>query len=113
MSEIQEPHDWSTQGSVIPIRDRILVHRMEYGETRTKAGIIITNDDGKDRGIKPRWGTVYAVGPEVTDVKPGDRVLVAHGRWSSGVNVYDAEGNSTVVRLVENDSIMLVEDSAT
>jgi co-chaperonin GroES (HSP10) len=112
MSEALEPHDWSVQGRIIPLKDRILVHQMEYGETRTKAGIIVTSDDGKERGIRPRWASVYSVGPEVTEVKPGDRVLVAHGRWSRGVSVADDMGNVTVVRMVENESIMLVEDAA-
>ena len=105
-----EPFDWQTQGNIRPLPARVLVHNMEYGEQRTKAGLIIGNDDGKDRGVRPRWATVYSVGTDVTEVKPGDRVLISHGRWGRGVSVADAKGQVTVVRMVEPESILLVED---
>lgn len=110
MTEQMEPFDWHVNGTVRPLRDRVLVCDMEYGETRTAGGIIISNDDGKERGIRPRWATVYAVGDQVQDVKPGDRILIAHGRWTRGVQVRNSEGNTVVVRMVENDSIMGVAD---
>jgi co-chaperonin GroES (HSP10) len=105
-----EPFDWHTQGEIRPLPSRVLVHNMEHGERRTKAGIIIGDDDGKDRGVRPRWATVYSVGSEVSDVKKGDRVLISHGRWSRGVSVSHPNGEITVVRMVEPESILLVED---
>ena len=108
MSEF-EPFDWSTTGEVRPLPDRVLVHRMEYGDQKTKSGLIIQNDDGKDRGVRPRWATVYAVGNKVDEVSVGDRVLISHGRWSRGVAVADPNGDVTVIRMVEPASILLVE----
>lgn len=105
-----EPFDWKTEGEIRPLPTRILVHNMEHGERRTKAGIIIGDDDGKDRGVRPRWATVYSVGSEVLEVKKGDRVLISHGRWSRGVSVANSDGATTVVRMVEPESILLVED---
>ena len=105
-----EPFDWRVDGTVRPLRDRVLVCDMEYGETRTAGGIILSNDDGKERGIRPRWATVYAVGDEVQDVKPGDRILIAHGRWTRGVLVKDSHGCIAVVRMVESNSIMGVAE---
>ena len=43
-----EPFDWKTEGEIRPLPTRILVHNMEHGERRTKAGLIIGDDDGKD-----------------------------------------------------------------
>lgn len=110
MTDKLEPFEWSVDVDLHPLPGKVLVHNMEYGETRTAGGIIIGNDDGKDRGIRPRWGTVYAVGQDVTDVKVGDRVLIAHGRWTRGVKVQPPGGEPTVVRMVENESIMLVQE---
>lgn len=104
-----EPFDWSTQGHVRPLPDRVLVHQMEYGDHKTAKGLIILNDDGRDRGVRPRWATVYAVGSKVTEVAVGDRVLISHGRWGRGVAVSTPDGDSTVVRMVEPSSILLVE----
>ena len=106
---MSEPFEWTVKGRVVPLRNRVLVEGMEHGETRTEAGIIIADDNGKERGIRPRWATVYAVGQEVTDVKPGDRVLIAHGRWTRGVQVVDKK-QTRVVRMVELDSIMGVSE---
>ena len=65
-----------------PINDRILVTNMEFGEKKTKFGIIISSDDGKDHGIRPRWCKVLKIGKKQKEIKVGDYLLVAHGRWS-------------------------------
>ena len=105
----REPFDWATEGKVRPLPDNILVTDMEYGSTRTRAGLIIVSDDGRERGVRPRLATVYAVGDRVEDVRVGERVLISHGRWSRGVQVTN-EGTSHVVRLVETESILLVAE---
>ena len=110
MTDKLEPFDWSVEGNIRPLPGKVLVHEMEYGEKITRGGLIIMNDDGKERGIRPRWATVYAVGDEVTDVKVGDRVLIAHGRWTRGVKVQKPGEEPTVVRMVENESIMMVQE---
>jgi co-chaperonin GroES (HSP10) len=102
---MNEPFEWRVKGKVTPLRNRVLVEGMEHGETRTPGGIILTDDDGQARGIKPRWATVYAVGDDVTEVNPGDRVLIAHGRWTRGVQV-EGSDRTRVIRMVELESIM-------
>ena len=52
---------------IIPIRDHVLVCDMNFQAETTKGGIILTNDDGRGAGIRPRWGKVYAKGPENKD----------------------------------------------
>tara|TARA_Y100000389_G_scaffold201574_1_gene244605 strand:- start:2758 stop:3093 length:336 start_codon:yes stop_codon:yes gene_type:complete len=65
------------------------------GMGKTKGGIITLDDNGETTGIKTRFFEVHDVGSdnEVTnDVKPGDLVAVAHGRWSRGFDVEHPEG---------------------
>jgi hypothetical protein len=72
-------------------------------------GIIIPNDNGKSTGIRPRWGQVYAVGPDQQDVQPGQWVCVEHGRWTRGIDIEDESGKITV-RRVDPKDIMMVSD---
>ena len=103
-----EPFDWAVNANIRPLPNRVLVCDMEHGETRSKAGIIVKSDDGKERGIRPRWATVYAVGRDVDGVSVGDKILVSHGRWSRGIKV-SLPDHTTVVRMVEAESILLVD----
>ena len=78
------------QGDLTPVKNRVLVRDMYFGEQKTASGLIINNDDGTTRGIYPRWGKVYAIGPTNEDeYKVGDWVLVEHGRWTRGVNMHN------------------------
>jgi len=67
-----------------PLNSDVIVNNMEFKERITTGGIILRNDNGTSLGIRPRWGQVYAVGPEQSEVKVGEWVLVAHGRWTRG-----------------------------
>ncbi len=83
-----------------PIKDRILVIDMEFGEQKTNSGIIISDDDGISRGIRPRWSKVYKVGPEQSKIKPGQYVLMDHGRWTRAINV-DLDGNQKKLYMID------------
>lgn len=88
----------------------ILVHAMNFKETRTlNSGVILLNDNGKSSGIRPRWGQVYEVGPDQKDVVPGQWICVAHGRWTRGLEIEDAQGVKTIRKVDPND-ILLVSD---
>lgn len=93
----------------LPLRDSVIVHKMHFGERLSSSGIIIPNDDMKNSGIRPRWARIYAVGPEQTDLKVGQWVYIAHGRWTRGVKIEDENGDH-VVRKVDNNDILLVSD---
>jgi co-chaperonin GroES (HSP10) len=94
------------QGDLKPIRNRVIVSNMYFGEQKTKSGLILRDDNGSTRGIYPRWGQVYAKGPENTDeYQIGDWILVEHGRWTRGVNVENDKGNFEL-RMVETESIL-------
>jgi co-chaperonin GroES (HSP10) len=98
------------RGQVKPIRDNILVADMEFDVRTTASGIILQNDDGKTEGIRPRWGRVYAIGPEQTSVKLDEWVLVEHGRWTRGIEVENEDGTITTIRRVDNDCILALSD---
>jgi hypothetical protein len=78
----------------------------------SQGGIILPNDNGTGAGIRPRWGRVYAVGPEQTDISVGQWVLVAHGRWTRGLDIEDESGKRTI-RKIDPKDILLISDSET
>lgn len=90
--------------------DHVLVSDMNFKERITSSGLYLLNDDGRGAGIRPRWAQVYATGPRQEDVKIGQWILVAHGRWTRGVKVEDSTGERTLRRIDPND-ILLVSDS--
>lgn len=91
------------------LHDWVLVTEMNFRERTTTSGIILHADDGTTAGIRPRWGQVYAIGPDQSDVRPGQWVCVAHGRWTRGVRIEDATGQQTI-RRVDPEDILLVSD---
>lgn len=92
------------------LKGKVLVHNIEQGEKRTKGGIIVLDDDGKERGIRERWAQVYSVGPDVEDITVGQWVLIKHGRWSRGIDI-KVKGETATVRQADYpDAVLLVSD---
>lgn len=91
-----------------PLHDHILVVSMEFNERFTNSGIYIPSDDKTTQGVRPRWGQVYAVGPDQSEITVGQWICVAHGRWTRGVDIEDESGVKMTVRRVDNDDILLV-----
>jgi co-chaperonin GroES (HSP10) len=91
------------------LQNNVLVSDMVFDERISTGGIVLLNDNGKGNGIRPRWGRVYAVGPEQKDVNVGDWVLVAHGRWTRGLDLEDESGQLTI-RKIDPKDILLVSD---
>lgn len=95
------------KGTIRAIGDRVLVKNMYFGEQKTASGLIISDDDGKTRGIYPRWAEVFSKGPDNTDpYEVGDWILVEHGRWTRSVALEPEEGEQFEVRMVETASIL-------
>jgi len=96
------------KGKLVPLRDKVLVHNMHFGEQRSSGGLVILGDDGKDRGIYPRWGQVFAKGPEnKEEFQVGDWILVEHGRWTRGISCDNGGDEPTVIRMVDNNCILM------
>ena len=92
-----------------PLNDSVIVGEMVFDQRFTTGGIVLLNDNGKSTGIRPRWGQVYAVGPEQHDVKVGEWVCIAHGRWTRGIEI-DDNGTERTIRRVDPGDILLVSD---
>ena len=96
-------------GNLKALRNNIIVRNIDKGEQITKGGIIIADDDGKDRGIKPRWAQVYRVGKNIDYVKEGQWILMEHGRWGPGLQFND--GNEEFdIRLADTNCILGTAD---
>lgn len=95
-----------TVNRISAVKNRVIVSDMHFGEQKTAGGLILTDDNGTNRGIYPRWARVYAKGPENhEDYGVGDWVLVEHGRWTRGVDIQDTTGEKNI-RMVEAESIL-------
>tara|TARA_B100000902_G_scaffold35085_1_gene42204 strand:- start:900 stop:1343 length:444 start_codon:yes stop_codon:yes gene_type:complete len=101
--------EYTVDYDITPLKKRVLVSDMHFGETKTKGGIILTDDDGSESGIHPRWGKVYAIGDQQEDVKVGEWVMVSHGRWSRGFKI-KKKGVELEVRMIDENDILLVSD---
>jgi co-chaperonin GroES (HSP10) len=99
-----------TKGKIRPIRDHVIISNMEFGMQKTATGILIHSDDGKSSGVKPRWGRVWAVGPEQTEVKVGEWIMVEHGRWTRTFEVEQDDGSVLELRRVDNSAILMSAD---
>tara|TARA_B100001094_G_scaffold263148_1_gene264606 strand:+ start:445 stop:888 length:444 start_codon:yes stop_codon:yes gene_type:complete len=102
--------EYTVENDIKPLKKRVLVSDMHFGETKTKGGIILTDDDGSEGGIHPRWGKVYAIGDQQEDVKVGEWIMVSHGRWSRGFKIKKQDVELEVRMVDENDILLVSED---
>ena len=93
-----------------PLNDSVIVGEMVFDQRITTGGIVLLNDNGKSTGIRPRWGQVYAVGPEQHDVRVGTWVCVAHGRWTRGIDIEDENGKQTLRRVDPKDILIQTDE---
>jgi len=95
-----------------PLPSDVLVVDMYFGDYQSQGGIILMSDDGVDRGIKPRWAKVWAVGEKVQDLKPGMWILIEHGRWSRGIEIEDENASEPyTIRKVDTKAIMMTSEN--
>jgi co-chaperonin GroES (HSP10) len=92
-----------------PLDNTVIVEEMEFSGRQLSSGIVLLNDNGTTAGIRPRWGKIYAVGPNQRDVTVGQWICVAHGRWTRGVEIEDNNGPRTI-RKVDPKDILLVSN---
>ena len=109
MSKINNQHRTELSLSKIKVlRDKVMVTDMQFDERRTKNGIILIEDDMEQRGIRPRWARVIAVGPDQDMVKKDEWIYVAHGRWTRGVDILDTDTDTPMtVRMVDPKDMIL------
>ena len=93
-----------------PLKDTVLVTDMQFKERKLNSGIVLLNDNGTTAGIRPRWGRIYAIGPDQKDYSVGQWICVAHGRWTRGVEIEDAEGQIVTIRKIDPKDVLLLSD---
>lgn len=103
-----EPHHFKKH-QFRPLKDHVIITDMNFSGRQLSSGIVLLNDNGKADGIRPRWGQVYAVGPQQQEIVEGQWVCVAHGRWTRGVDIQDESGKHTI-RRIDHKDILLVSD---
>ena len=88
-----------------------IVRDIQNGMQKTAGGLVLPDDNMTERGIRPRWAKIYAVGSDIDYVSVGQWVLMEHGRWSEG---FDLEENGEVfdLRQADGESILMVSDEA-
>ena len=94
------------QSQLKPLRDAVIVSEMNFEERLSTGGIVLVKDNGKSSGIRPRWGRVYAIGPEQRDIQVGTWICVEHGRWTRGIDIEDETGKQTLRRVDPKDIMM-------
>jgi len=104
-----QPHQISKE-KFKPLNKSVVVSDMVFDQRIMTSGIILLNDNGTGSGIRPRWGQVYAVGPDQEDVEVGDWICVAHGRWTRGIDIEDETGKKTLRRIDPNDILMVSDE---
>ena len=94
--------------SITPIHDKVLAKMIDgFGHFKTTSGIIIEEKNMTGGSIRPRWFKILFTGPKQKSVQPGEYVLMAHGRWSRGVD-YDGDK----LYFLDNDEMLAVSDEA-
>jgi co-chaperonin GroES (HSP10) len=83
---------------------------LEQGERVTKGGIVLKDDNGKLEGIRSRWGRVWQVSDDITDVKVDDWILVEHGRWTMSIEIKDDAGEIFKFQKIDPEGILMVSD---
>lgn len=97
-------------GEFRPLKNNVFVTDLESGPQMTRGGIIVPDDNMKDRGIRSRWAKVFAIGPEVEGVQVGDWVLVEHGRWTPGIDMEFPDGTVRVWRIDWPDAVLMASE---
>ena len=96
--------------SLRPLKDTVLVTDMQFKERKLNSGIVLLNDNGTTAGIRPRWGRIYAVGPDQKEYSVGQWICVAHGRWTRGVDIEDGEVKRTIRKIDPKDILISADE---
>ena len=97
-------------GTLVPLKDKVFVTDINFDEETTAGGIVLKSDNGKGEGVKPRWGRIWAIGPEQKDLKVGEWILMEHARWTREFQHEGEDGTITKLHMADLNAIMLVAD---
>ena len=89
---------------ITPMRDCIFVLPDEVID-KTEGGVVLSDYTKK----RPTTGTVISVGPKVTEVKEGNRVL--YGQYSGSKEHVELNGKKVELYLMTEGDIIAVEET--
>ena len=90
-----------------PLHENVFVTDLDNGLHITKGGIIRPDDNMQAQGIRPRWGRVWAIGPEVEDLEVDEWIYDEHARWTNAIDLRMPEGTVRVWRVEYPKSVLL------
>jgi len=93
-----------------PLKDNVFVTDLDRGPHQTVGGILIPDDNMSERGVRPRWGRVWCIGPDVTGIAVGEWVFVEHGRWTNEIEFELPEGVVRTWRIEWPKAVLLASD---
>ena len=95
-----------------PLRENVIGRMLDpIGKERsTKAGLVLTERNFGEETIRNRWFEVTHVGPDQEHIKPGDYVLIPHGRWSRGIDLEGSLREEDKLFLLDNDAMLMTSD---
>jgi hypothetical protein len=72
---------------IICLPNSLYVEKIEYGERKTKSGLVINKESMDHYGnfARPRWAKVKYKADNITNVEIGDWILIGHGNWSTSM----------------------------
>lgn len=91
-------------------KDKVIVTDLEGGMQMSTGGIILTDDNMRGDGIRERWAKVYKVGPNITEVKPGEWVFLKHGRWTSRFKIKHGDDDVWAWMVEWPEAVLLVSE---
>jgi hypothetical protein len=92
-------------------KGKVLVSDLEHGMATTAGGIILTDDNMKESGVRNRWAQVYKVADDVTDIVPGEFVYLMHGKWTNKIKIQNDAGEDLNVWHIDYpEAVLLVSD---
>lgn len=94
-----------------PIHKNVFVTDLDSGPHKTPGGILLPDDNMTERGVHPRWGRVWCIGPEVTDLEVGEWVYIEHGRWTTAIELELPTGVIRMWKVDWPDAVLLATPS--
>lgn len=97
-----------------PVGDTVLCVDADFEETTLTSGVVVQRTLGKVHGATDRWFKVFAVGPDVENINPGQWVLVEKSKWTVGIEVedarFDTDNHRKKIWKVDINGCLLISD---
>ena len=93
-----------------PLKNNVFVTDLDSGPHQTAGGILLPDDNMTDRGVHPRWGRVWCIGPDVKDLSVGEWVYIEHARWTNAIELELPDRVVRMWRVEWPEAVLLAAD---